>query len=174
MARPTVLIVEPREALRDQLRDHLEHKFDVLVARTPSGALTGLSRQRPEAVLIGMDQGDDDGFSLAQRVRDHGVGLPPFVVVYGPAPDLAAGVDLKARYGVDRHLATGVTARQLDSVLADKFRAGWQAARAIANPETRDDPRWSNPMLGTDAVSARNAEEPEKKGFSLKRLFGRG
>lgn len=175
MARPMVLIVEPRKALREQLRGALEDRFDVLVAQTASGAITGMSRRHPPAVLLAMAQRDGDGFELACKLRDTGVGVPPFMVVYGedasipaPPPD----VDLKARYGVDRHLAAGVTTRKLDEILSEHFRGGWQAMDAAA-PAKAKEATWTNPMLSTDAVSARKAPEEGKAGFSLRRFFGR-
>lgn len=172
-----VLIVEPRKALRDQLRGALEESFDVLAAQTPSGALTGMAKHHPPAVLLAMGQRKGNGLELASRLRDTGVGIPPFIVVYGDdgtAPEALADVDLKARYGVDRHLATGVTIRKLDAILTERFRAGWQAMKMDSGPaKSPENAGWTNPLLSTDAVSARRAPDADKKPFSLKRLFGR-
>ncbi len=176
LARPTILIVEPRKALREQLRDTLDERFDVLVAQTASGAVTGLSKHRPEAVLISMGQRDGSGLDLANKLRDQGTGAPPYTVVYGQdesVPDLPLDLDLKARFGVDRYLPTGVTIRKLETILSERFRAGWKAMEQDTGPAKPTEQRWANPMLSTDAVSARKAPAAEKKGFSLKRLFGR-
>jgi DNA-binding response OmpR family regulator len=176
LARPKVLIIEPRKALREQLRDVLEETFDVLVAQTASGAVTGLNRQRPPAVLISMGQNEGHGLELASKLRDQGVGAPPFIVVYGQdeaAPVLEADANLKALFGVDRYIASGVTIKKLELILTERFRAGWKASKLDVGPATPESKGWTNPMLGTDAMSARKAPDPDKKGFSLRRLFGR-
>lgn len=177
MARPKILIVEPRKALREQLRDALEETFDVLPAQTESGAVQGFKRHAPAAVLLGMTQRSGNGFDLASKLRDEGVGIPPYTIVYGrdeSVPELPADLDLKARYGVDRYFASGVTAKRLETVLKDKLRgSGWQATKmdAGAAPVPKKT-AYSHPMLSDDALSARK-EPPAKEGFSFKRLFGR-
>ncbi len=177
MTRPVVLIVEPRKALREQLRDTLEETFDVLAAQTENGALTGLAKHHPSAILLALNQRHGGGLELASKLRDQGTGIPPFIVVYGDAasnPELPLDLDLKARYGVDRFLTSGVTIRLLETILTERFQAGWHAATpAKSEEEKKSASGWTNPMLTTEAVSARKAPEERKKGFSLRRLFGR-
>lgn len=175
-----MLVAEPHKELREALKQRLGDAMTVLAAQTSNGAIVGFEHHQPLVLLLAMKQPDCTGLELCARIRKMPGGTRPWICVYGKHPDLTEGVlegDLKARYGVSSYLPTGVTLKRLDKLVRDQLRGTWRPAPelamdagAAATAESTD-PRWNNPMLTTDALSAR--KEPEKKKrFDLRRLFG--
>ncbi len=178
MTRPTVLVAEPHKDLRKALKARLGEAMNVLAAQTSNGATVGFEHHQPPVVLLAMKQLDCTGLELCARIREMEGGTRPWIGVYGKHPHLAEDAlegDLKARYGVSQYMPTGVTLKRLDALVREQLRGSYQPAPEVnraapeAGSEQAADPRWSNPMLGTDAMDAR--KEPEKKRFSLRRLF---
>ncbi len=178
MTRPTVLVAEPHKDLREALKDRLGEAMNVLAAQTSNGAIVGFEHHHPPVLLLAMQQPDCTGLELCAKIRELDGGKRPWIGVYGKHPHLpedALEGDLKARYGVSAYMPTGVTLKRLDTLVREQLRGSYKPVEqtpsaAEQTPEKSKDPRWANPMLGTDALDAR--KEPEKKRFSLRRLFG--
>ncbi len=179
MTHPKVLLAEPHKELREALEEALGDVFEILPARTVSGAALGFERHQPPAVLIAMKQSEGNGLELCQKLRSNAAHRA-YIVVYGTMPDLDEEVlsgDIRKRYGCDRYMPRGVTIKRLHELLTTQLRLGWRAMDSgpvLKEVDTSEPPppRWSHPMTSTDVVSAKREEEETSSGI-FRRIFKR-
>ena len=74
---PRVLVVDDQPAFRDAARQLLERRGYTVVAEAgcAASALDAVERFRPEAVLLDIQLGDDDGFDVCRRLTHARPGL---------------------------------------------------------------------------------------------------
>ena len=92
---PRVLIVDDRPEFREAARMLLEWRGYAVVAEAGCGAtaLEAVARCEPEAVLLDVRLGDDNGFDVCRRLMRARVGLAVLLTStaeYDPCDDLVA------------------------------------------------------------------------------------
>jgi DNA-binding NarL/FixJ family response regulator len=103
---PRVLVVDDEPVFRDAARQLLERRGYTVVAEAgcAMSALDGVERFAPEAVLLDVRLGDDDGFEVCRRLTR-------------TRPELAVLLVSTDEYGQDGELAASCGARGFVSKL---------------------------------------------------------
>ena len=121
---PSLVLVEPHEALRDGLAVLLERRgFEVRgCATTAARGEEVIAERQPDVVVVGVDLPDERGTELVRRLNERPP-CPKFVIYTGlDEPDL-----LEAAY---RSGARGLVAKPTGlSVLVDALREVWRGGR---------------------------------------------
>jgi DNA-binding NarL/FixJ family response regulator len=86
---PRVLVVDDEPVFRDAARQLLEQRGYTVVAEAgcAASALDGVERFAPEAVLLDVCLGDDDGFEVCRRLTRTRPGLAVLLVSTGDYDD---------------------------------------------------------------------------------------
>jgi DNA-binding response OmpR family regulator len=70
--KPTILIAEDSEDLRDFLKTFLEgHGYRVVEAREGQEAVAAVTRERPDLVLMDLGLPGTDGLTAVRKIREH-------------------------------------------------------------------------------------------------------
>jgi DNA-binding response OmpR family regulator len=70
--KPTILIAEDSEDLRDFLKTFLEgHGYRVVEARDGQEAVAAVMRERPDLVLMDLGLPGTDGLTAVRKIREH-------------------------------------------------------------------------------------------------------
>ena len=83
MKRPTILITEEDETLRQNLKEGLlRHGFEVIEASEKTEALQSIRNRSPTLAIIGSSpNGRWDGLAVAKQIRQHDRKLPIILIV---------------------------------------------------------------------------------------------
>lgn len=91
-----ILVVEDDAALLSGLRDNLEYEgYEVLTARDGVAALTVISANKPDLILLDIVLPKLDGFEVCRRIRREGIRTPVLMLTArGAEADRVRGFDL--------------------------------------------------------------------------------
>jgi DNA-binding NarL/FixJ family response regulator len=149
---PSLVLVEPHEALRDGLAVLLERRgFNVVgCATTAARGEQVIREQEPDVAVVGVDLPDERGTELVRRISGNGVDSK-FVIYTGlKDPDL-----LEAAYRSGAH---GLVAKPAGlSVLVEALREVWRGGRYF-DPSFRKGDGNGNGNGLTKTLSSRESE----------------
>jgi CheY-like chemotaxis protein len=118
MAVRRILLVEDSLDSAETLAELLKiWGHDVSLAHTGQEAISAAREYRPEVILLDIGLPDLDGYAVAQRLRDEGLGGQMLVALTGYSAEIA-----KERGGAvfDRHLTKPVAPDALAELLGRK------------------------------------------------------
>jgi DNA-binding NarL/FixJ family response regulator len=159
--RPSLVLVEQHEALRDGLAVLLERRgFSVLGRATTAARGEEVIRERrPDLAVVGVDLPDERGTELVQRISGNGVGSKCVIYTGLRDPNL-----LEAAY---RAGARGLVAKPAGlSVLVEALREVWRGGRYFDSSFRQGNGN------GDEKVKALSSRESEILGLLAEGLTG--
>ena len=150
MKKPTILVVDDDDALRELITLRLEaNGFKVEAVDSGEAALAQLALMRPDAVLTDMQMGGMDGMALFRAIHARDPALPVIVLTaHGTIPDAVAAT----QQGLFGYLTKPYDAPTLIDLLKRATRL------AGSSPETKDDSWRSDIITASPAMDTLLAE----------------
>ena len=150
MKKPTILVVDDDDALRELITLRLEaNGFKVEAVDSGEAALAQLALMRPDAVLTDMQMGGMDGMALFRAIHARDPALPVIVLTaHGTIPDAVAAT----QQGLFGYLTKPYDAPTLIDLLKRATRL------AGSSPETKDDSWRSDIVTASPAMDTLLAE----------------
>jgi DNA-binding response OmpR family regulator len=142
---PKVFACEDSSLMREYIIMGLA-RFGITVAGVPNGRAldTAMSEQRPDIVILDIGLPDEDGYSIAERLKEKhpGVGIV-MLTAWDQLEDRVRGLDA----GADIYLAKPVEMRELASAVRSLYR------RLLATKPGSQPGTWRlNPLTSTLAI----------------------
>ena len=153
-----ILVVDDDAPIRRMLSRTLAAEgYAVEASPDGGGALASVERSTPDLVVLDVAMPGLDGFSVARRLREKGLGLPILMLTARDAvPDRVAGLDA----GADDYLVKPFAAEELIARVRALLRRGQEPDELLAHGDLAFDVRARNcSRAGRDLeLSAREAD----------------
>jgi two-component system, response regulator PdtaR len=122
-ARPTILVAEDEEHLREALVDMLEHDYDVVaVAATGAEAVSLADSLGPQLVLMDYRMPGMDGVSATEAIKERNPAIK--VVMFTAYEEASLSLDAE-RAGVSAYLVKGCAPSLILDALSNALRGAW-------------------------------------------------